>query len=592
MIYKLKNVTTGEEKTLEDWGIDDESVTLRVENLATDYLTFSTQELFDGTPQFANGAILQFTRSEDDGSDVEQLFYGRVDKIKRTGTGESEALSYVVAGPWHWMERTIYVSVWRIFANPLDESEGLIDFENSHLVLLLKQDTTKARTAEQILALVNYAISAGAPMQYDATGCPDIDMPLDEVRDMSPAECVRRLLKLVPNVTSWFDYSTTPPTLHIKQRTALTERNITADDIDEVELDERHDLVASGVIITYEKTHRLNGAENVVLDRRAYPPGASAKDLNPIAASVALEGSTVNEVTATFETEPVPAGSAALTAWWQQREQTIGQANVSGLSLSATSRTVENPSEYPYIVKSGLVPAWASETAEDKWTTNASYSVTDGAGTALETIRDEPLRQAVTVSKKAGGTYRSTVEFVSEEATPVGLEEAIYNAMSQLHYDGRIIVSRENGEVDTSYTLGQVINITGMRAEWTTMKAQIQNIVHNWTTGQTIITVGPPKHLGVDDIIEILRLTRFRMRWTASGTLTSGRASGGAVELSGKSEKDNTQRGRGELDKLTLGRLITLDVAAVSGKTIAFRELPYCDNGVLKKVLVLASAPY
>jgi hypothetical protein len=593
MIYRIKNLTTQEEKSAADWGVDEQSIQIRLENLAIDYLYFSTQELFDATPQFTNGTLIELFRQDDEiGTNRRRLFYGRVDKIKRIGTDGTEALSYTIAGPWYWLERTIYVATWKIFENPLSSESALIDFENSHVILLLKNDGTKIKTAAQILTLMNYVITAGAPFTYDATGCPDVDMPLDEVRDLSPAECLRRLIRLVPNCSSWFDYSTSPlPTLYLKQRPALAERNLSVEDINQVELDERHDLVTSGVILTYEKTHLLNGVGNTILDRRAYPPGASASDLNPIAASINLEGAIRNTVSVTFETEEAPVHFEKNVDWWKSREATISQANIADLSLADTNRQISAP-EYRYVVKSNVVPEWVGPSEQDVITTAATYSVKLG-DTVLDKVRDEPLRQNVTVTTKPGGTYQQTVEAISEEATPVGLEEAIYNAMSVLHYDGKIVVQTEDGEIDPTLSIGTVINITGMRAEWATMKAQVQNIVHDLSSGLTTIQVGPPKHLGIDDIIEILRLTRFRMRWTAAITPTSGRSSGGTnVALSGNTAENNTQKGRGELDMLTIARKIVLDPTAAHGLDIAFREVKYCDEGVEKYMIVLGSVLY
>ena len=62
------------------------------------------------------------------------------------------------------------------------------------------------------------------------------------------------------------------------------------------------------------------------------------------------------------------------------------------------------------------------------------------------------------------------------------------------------------------------------------MGATVQRIRYELETGRTTVSFGPPKHLGVPDLIELLRQGRFRQKWTNSRLLSGGDLSSAAVQ--------------------------------------------------------------
>jgi hypothetical protein len=65
------------------------------------------------------------------------------------------------------------------------------------------------------------------------------------------------------------------------------------------------------------------------------------------------------------------------------------------------------------------------------------------------------------------------------------------------------------------------------------MAAQIQRIEENVDLGQTLLTVGPAKHLGHEDLAGLLRMYRRRQVSYRLAERTSGEATGNAVKVHG-----------------------------------------------------------
>ena len=59
------------------------------------------------------------------------------------------------------------------------------------------------------------------------------------------------------------------------------------------------------------------------------------------------------------------------------------------------------------------------------------------------------------------------------------------------------------------------------RPEWADMRAVIQEVVEDLDSGRTIYTVGPPEHLGPQDMIELQRCYRRPEGSTGMGNANS-----------------------------------------------------------------------
>lgn len=102
--------------------------------------------------------------------------------------------------------------------------------------------------------------------------------------------------------------------------------------------------------------------------------------------------------------------------------------------------------------------------------------------------------------------YSTVTSQVPAEAVPTGVAAHVYNSTQTLHWEGSVaLIDQEALEVQY---LGGTLNISGGRSEWTTMQAVVQQVSVSAAGGTTSITFGPPNHLSIQDIIELMRVGR------------------------------------------------------------------------------------
>jgi hypothetical protein len=117
------------------------------------------------------------------------------------------------------------------------------------------------------------------------------------------------------------------------------------------------------------------------------------------------------------------------------------------------------------------------------------------------------------------------------EPAPTGLAQALFDAVGILHYDGMLELTEE--ECSGIGTPGSLVNLTGGRAEWMTMAAQIQRVEELVDLGKTRLTVGPGKYLGHGDLAELLRINRLRRPSYRLSERTTGSGSGNSAKVQG-----------------------------------------------------------
>ena len=87
------------------------------------------------------------------------------------------------------------------------------------------------------------------------------------------------------------------------------------------------------------------------------------------------------------------------------------------------------------------------------------------------------------------------------------------------------------GEISGGISLANKLNVSNGRAEWSTMNALIQGVRKNFGDGTTEVQVGVAKHLGVQEIANLLRMWRFRRVWQNPAARASGSPGGGGASL-------------------------------------------------------------
>jgi hypothetical protein len=234
--------SNGVEKLVADWGFT--RLTRRLVSQGTDELTF----IAEGAAADAGAAFMPFqdtvTLWRDRVKDAagnwtggEIWFTGLCLQVPRRGDPASESNSYKIAGPWWYLDTRVFEKTFNIFdhnASPGHPVYAQVTFSHAFLNIGPTQALSPFNmitTGAQIIEALTWAlkpftdVSASPPFQIGSV-TPALFIAFEEVRDITCAEVIHKMLRWSPDAVTWFDYSTSPPTFHCKRRADLTTVNL------------------------------------------------------------------------------------------------------------------------------------------------------------------------------------------------------------------------------------------------------------------------------------------------------------------------------------------------------------------------------
>lgn len=586
--------SNGKEKTFAEWGI--RNIKREMASQQIDTVTFDQPHATAlDDPLFAEGSIVEIFR--DDGGSVgkKRWFYGRAEDASVSKSGKAAGLSYTISGPWWWLANMGFRQSWKVRAD-LTKTD-LVEKFTSYCLLgtkILNGFVVQQSIADQIAEAVNYAIGQDAPLAFDGQGLPTIFPPIRDVWNASVAEVIQKMIEWTPDIICEFDYSTTPyPTLRMRRRADQTPVTIAKNAT--LQIRPRNDLKIPGAIIYYIRNDSSNGVVYGTINEDVYPEGTTGREPKALVAAINLAGASITYTEASIVGEPIQAETVA---WWQVQNPHL--VNVQNLKVKAGSSTFTDANGNPLsiaLTPNKLIGQWAPWMQGIVQVVNVSAKVSYSEPDGSLVVVDKPETCQIEATNLNTGTYRSTQEEVSGEAQPIGLAEAMFKSRNALHFEGRIALKEQ--AISGIVQLGNVLNISGGRAEWATMNAQIQSVLEEVDTGATTLAFGPNKMLGPADYIELLRATRNRFRYAAAESRASGVNGGSSAVLGNTIGKQVAAGGNGGITEQiwsdpTNGSLGTakLSVGDFGGKNLAVREVDVCVANVKKKMRVFASEVY
>ena len=536
-IWTLRDAN-GVEKTMADWGLRD--LTRELINQASDLVTFRADgAASDADPIFAHGSTVRLFRNGT------PWFYGRVVEVPGRASTKAEDQLYRVAGPWWYLENLVFQQVW-LTTDGIHTT--LIPTNKSRLILGQKNDGTKLTTGAAILEVLNYAIARGAPITL-GTITPNALAPYGESIDRSCAEVIRDFLRWTPDAMAAFDYTTSPyPTLSIHRRADAATVTLPAygAPVSGLDLTPRHDLQAPAVVLKFDQTNDIDNDTFTSLTVQSAPSTATGDELGALVMTFDLAGARATYHKQKVRTAPIPQSdtSAGVIAWWKGKFPWLADFADSDLLVVPGSHTlaIENPGNYPGITLSnvpnelleGSVASWMNLYAAPlrvQATLQYTGAETDESTEVWGPKKQRNLYTRVVGTNAQTQTYNRLTSETDAEPVPAGLAQALYDAAGTLQYDGLLELTEE--ECSGVAAPGSLLNLTGGRAEWATMSAQVQRIEERVDLGQTRVTVGPAKHLGHADIATMLRANRRRRVSYRLNERTSGSGSGNAAKVQG-----------------------------------------------------------
>ena len=528
----------GVTQTLAAWGLRE--LSRELVNQGTDVVTFLAEgQASDADPLFAFGSTVKIFRN------ATPWFYGRVVQVPGRASAAAEDQLYRLAGPWWYLESLVFQQAWEM-TNGTDPT--LVATNKSRLILNQKIDGTKLDTGSAITEVLNYAVNLGAPFALGMI-TPAAIAPYAEALDLTCAEVIRNFLRWTPDATAAFDYTTTPyPTLAINRRADAPQLTLPAygAPISGLDLTARHDLQAPSVVLKFEQTNDIGNDTFTSLILQAAPTTATGNELGALVMTLDLAGARATFHQQKVRTALIPNSdsSPGVIDWWKGKFAWLRDFDDGDLEVVAGSQVVaiENPSNYPGVTLSnvpnelleGSVAAWMDLIAAPLLVQAAIQYTGAQTDEAQEVFGSTNIRNVYTRIIGTNATTQTYSRLTSEtegEPVPTGLAQALFDAVGTLQYDGMIELTEE--ECSGLATPGTLLNLTGGRAEWATMAAQIQRVIETVDLGQTRIVVGPGKHLGHGDLAELLRVNGQRRPSYRLTQRTTGEASGDAAQVHG-----------------------------------------------------------
>ena len=390
-----------------------------------------------------------------------------------------------------------------------------------------------------------------------------VDMPSSETRDQTVAKIIKNQLRLSPDAVTWFDYTTTPPTFNIRRRnqqediilsttTKLTGAGGVLDSVQysikdlgsgltsasainlvSAEVHPRYELVPPLVTLKYEYNNSIGGQNFISVLFDKYPlfvdsdgkPSTSGTPTLPyafgaIVSTINMTGFQANGTKANVGCGVIPlafntpgyvwdwsgGGSAAdpLYLFWRSQSNTLLSDPTTQIdNIAPTLRQYATPN---YVTSGALAPWMGVSEVNETLESTIRYHFDNGQ---IQT-QNFTVNVVSTNAKLGTNDYYDSSGDVAAEPMPVGLAKNIYNSLSQLQYDGEVVM--EESECSGAVGINNTLNITSQfRPEWATMQAMVVSVSEDIDNGRTVVSFGPTKHLGAGDIVEILRAMRTRI---------------------------------------------------------------------------------
>jgi len=501
-----------------------------------DKVSFSAPGYFDDEPLLSYGetAIIK--------KDNSRWFYGHVITIPKMGNSSDERITYELAGPWFLLEKCVYQQTWKLYDG------GLVNKNKSRVILNQNSSGERITSGAQIVDAVNYAVSKGAPIQLGIVD-PAVNLPFDEQTDVTCAEVIVKMLRWSPECIAYFDYSTSPyPTFHCRKRSGMPSVSIPVNgqgNVESILITPRYDLQVPGVVINYEKTNTVNDISyEIVIQDTA----GNINDIETLITTIELAGSRATLLTQRVETEDWPSDLND-REWWKARMPALTEMADSDFTVHDAARS----GILSRILKEGMVQDWMiGKVAEDDTVkAKLDYVKKDAENNEVHKVKDQDISIKVSATNCATRTYQRLGSYEAGEPVPADVAAKLYESWSELQYDGQIILVEE--EVSGNFSPGRKLNLSGGEPAWASMNALVQQVDEDVDEGRTTITIGPPRHLGPDDLVTLLRSFRTRRpSWRYIARTTGVSSDTGSTELSGPVAKNEVNTGASETKEMVM----------------------------------------
>lgn len=464
------------------------------------------------------------------------FFSGVVTQTPRMARPGQEEVAFILSGPWWWLEQTIYQQDWAVGAGSTELPFAVLGMDSSGDPLT---------TSEQVAAVLDYLLDTVATPPFQlGTFDAGIQLWPTEVRSATCAEVIRQQMRLHPSWVLWFDHSTSPPTVHFRERANLTSASIAVSGANAslIEIRSRDDLKVDAVRLTYHTASSVDGEiyRSVQIDK--YPALGPDNGPGVLSAVLDLAGLQSQTQKSRIQTRALPTDETEAKAWLSKKYPAFAAMDAADWTVQSSARalvveddahpdpvnpeadrlTVDTIYDLPRELVRGSIEDWMRvKVGKIKVTVEARYTgsavlLPDAVAAALGPTGQTKLEPVVTATNATTKVYHGLSSWTPPEDAPAGIAQAVYAQLSTLQYEGAVELRQEDVPATTWH--GAKLNLTGGLAAWTTMDAIVHSVRHDVAAGRTTISFGPPGHLGPQDLMELARMfRRNHTTWFSSG---------------------------------------------------------------------------
>lgn len=493
-----------------------------------------------------------------DGATAETLFQGKITNDQPAAEADDESIPYQASDAWWDLEGEVYRQSRKIAL--LDGT--LDDALYGRALLGRAAGGTRLSAAQIISAAVAYGAAIGIQIQSGTIDAP-VTPPWFEVVDKTLAEIVRVALLFQPDAVPWIDHTTTPPTLHVTRRASMTAETLAYAGLGKCRVRAFPEQQISGCEITYELSN-ARGRTVSVDSAGSTTALRCARFTIPLAFEPGAPGP-VEEI------KTVALGDYSALSWWQRMFPWLPN----DATVSVATITPEPYVGFGNVLVSGQITDWMkSELDLDAYEHlfEATVQVTVDGKTYTEKKLHRRLRLTNAESRRYIGHFQPSWT----EPAPSGVAAAFYAAMSPLQYGGSLTVEEEECAAGRAL-MGKAVNVSGARAAWATMAAAVAGVDEDFDGGTTAVTLGPARHLAPQDMIDLLRASRWRHRAAPHNPDDGGVPAQDASETDPFAPEDLPAESPGKLSALDIvddTKTVRIDASGIpAGATAQFREV-------------------
>lgn len=459
----------------------------------------------------------------------------------------SSTITFTIFGPWWWLEglpfsRTVHTDYWT-GGGVNQGTHKVFDTELTAFNLNRTPDGTFQATRAQLIEIANFAIGKGASFQFDGSTFPDIAILPQPWQNGLCANAIRAQLATVDAVV-WFDHSTVPPTLHIKQSVDCTAATRTLGPLNQVidwDLTKRDDMRVPYVALTFIGGVVQNGVTFNNPQTFTYPnprPAGALNNFYPLVATVPLNPLVINTSQARIYTMDITGDLAWLKLVrpeYDAAQNPKAADEYQNLTVVSVARQTNLPRMF--IAEKGNYASWmGGNVVRETINVVISYS-RKVIGNLKNTVQSHtvtiPVLATDLSANSPGGSLLTSppnISAVGENPADFStLPQTIYNTLNAPCYDGFIKCLEPTSQGWIS--LGNVVNLLGAaaicRPEWNTMRALVHEVEFETHGGAQFFVTA---HVGVNkkittgeyrERIEAQRLLKPEYNFSYSGNTIS-----------------------------------------------------------------------